>query len=108
LAITPYLVDLGVALRRPEQIRHDADARALQRVRAQELRVAPRDAPIAEGGNGIGRVVAGHHVEQQRCIRHRARDRADFVLRQAVWNDAGPADEAAGRADADEVIGRSG
>src|SRR5947207_6063880 len=31
------------------------------------------------------------------------RDRADLVLRQAVWNDAGPADETAGRANADKV-----
>ena len=97
-----------MALRRPEQVRHDADARALQRVRAQQLRIAPRNALDAEGGDGISRVVAGHDVEQQRCVRHRARDRADLVLRQAVRNDAGPADEAAGRADADEIVGGGG
>src|SRR6266850_3062169 len=55
-----------------------------QGVSAKELRVARRDVTLAKGGDGIGRVVAGHHVEQQCRIRHRACDRADLVLGQAV------------------------
>ena len=94
-----------MALGGAEQVRDDADARAPKRVSAEELSVAGRDVALAEGSDGIGRVVAGHHIEQQRRVSHRARDRADLVLGQAVGNDAGPAHKATGRADANEVVG---
>ena len=99
-----HRVDLAMPLRLPEQVRHDADARALERVRAQQMRVALRDASRPNAVIGSAGVVAGHHVEQQRRVRHGARDRADLVLRLAVRDDAAAADEPARRADADEVV----
>jgi hypothetical protein len=51
-----HAVDLDVALGCAEEIRHHADARAFEGIRAQRLCVALRLAADAEGGDGIGRI----------------------------------------------------
>src|SRR5712671_7087529 len=63
---------------------------------------------IAEGRNGIGWVVARHDIEQQSSVRDGPRDRADFILGLAVWNNAGAAHEAARRTYAHQIVGGCG
>jgi hypothetical protein len=97
------LVDLGVALFIALHAGHDADARAFQGIRLQPGRIAARSSAGAECGDRILGVIADHDVEQNCRVLHRAGDRADLVLRVAVRHHAGAADQAPGRADADQA-----
>ena len=110
LAMTPAITRLTSRWRSPSPNRFvmHADSRALQRVLAQEMGVTLRRAPVAERGDRIGGVVAGHHIEQQGCVRDGSRDRADLVLRLAVRDHAAPTDQPARRPDADQTVRRRG
>ena len=89
-----------------EEIDEQADARALEPVLRQSVRVAFRDFPPAERRDRIGGIVPGDHVQHARRVFNGARDGARGVLRAAQRNDPGPADEPPRRPDAHETIRR--
>src|SRR5688572_27297593 len=89
------------------QVRHHADARAFERVAVQQVRIALRYPAVAESGDWIRWVVAGHHAEQYSGVGDGAGDRPDLVLREAVRHDAGAAYQASRGAYAHETVGGS-
>ena len=84
----------------------DADPRAAQAGRVEELRCSPaRRARRRASVAAVARVGAGQRAEQMPRHRRRCGHRARRVLGVGDGNDAGAADQADGRLDADDAAG---
>ena len=92
---------------KPKDCGH-ADARALQAVRIAGLRVVDQRLACAWRGRFISGSTPVKRAEQDRRIAHGAAHRTGSVLRVRNRNDAGAADQADRRLDADEAVSDDG
>ena len=93
------LVESGEAAR-------DADARPRQSVGVEIRRVVAQPVRLGVRGGRIPRVGTGQHPQHDRGVAHGARHRSRGVLAVRDRDDAGAADEADRRLDADDAVGR--
>ena len=100
--------DLLVRVFGVDQGPQDPDAGALEAVRVEEAGVVVLLAPPPRLRVGIGRVVAGHHVEEPGHVLHGAPHRAGDVAVEGKGHDAVAAGEPDRRADAHQRQARGG
>ena len=91
-----------------ERLARDADPRAAQPGRIEELRVVGLRFAGAGRGRRIVGIDAGERAQQDRGVAHRARHRAGRVLAVGDGNDAGAAHRPDRRLDADDAVDDDG
>ena len=99
-----HVVDLSIERRRVVRLMQHAEARASETVGAQRGRVVRVDMAAARRGDRIVWIVAGNHLQHRRRIGHGARHRTGDGGGEIERHDAGPADQAHRRSQADEGL----